>query len=68
MAVTLSEWGVAYGATFGRAHPYNIQVIDPAPVSALEAKYLAVLRVLDIVLRDIFPSTNLPRMFNTLGS
>ena len=51
VAVTLSDWGVAHGATFGRAHPHNIQVIDPAPVSALDAEHLAMLKVLNIVPR-----------------
>ena len=54
VAVALSDGGLAYGATFGRVHPHNIQVIEAAPISAVEAKYLAVLRVSETLCQGIY--------------
>ena len=53
VVVVLSDRGTAHGATFGLAHPHNIRVIKPNPLSALEAEYLAVLRVLETVPGDL---------------
>ena len=51
VAMAPSNQGVAYGASFGTSHPHN--VIADGSVSALEAEYMAVCRVVETIPTDL---------------
>ena len=53
VAAAESEHGTAYGATFGSSHPHDFHVVAGAGLSAREAEFQAVLRVLTIVPQDL---------------
>ena len=53
MAVVAGGNATAYGATFGVNHPHNQKFLHQGPLSALEADYTAVQRVLMVVLAEL---------------